>query len=371
MVSKHALADFLGDRVVYRNLEPADPSLPALGDVWQEVGLDSLRVPRKTEPAWAAVVMRLLQAAQAARGKPPLENLLFIGDTLMNDGTAARNMAVHLPLRGFIGADRLEEQERVEFDGPLMMANRWQRLADLPDWGRAQGLACDERTAVLVDIDKTFIGARGRNDAVIDRARVAAVRQTVEELLAARFDEEALVAIYNELIKPQYHPFTTDNQDYVAYICLMVAGNVFPAAAFWAELEAEHLSGFVQFVTLCDARLRGAEEGVALAHREVIANVRRGDPTPFKSFRNREYFATVARMDCLPDDASRAELLAGEILVTAEVAEVVRWYLDKGALTFGISDKPDEASLPPPSPPAEGQDLRPIHRVIMKVVGGN
>ncbi len=365
MYPKHTLADWLGDRIVYRNLVPADPTLPSLGDVWQEIGLESHRVPRKTEPAYAAAVFHFLQAAQTARGAPPLRNLLFVGDTQMNDGTAARNLAAHLPLRGFIGADRPDEPEQVSYDGQLMIANRWKRLTDFPAWAQREGLTCDERTAVLVDIDKTFIGARGRNDRVIDAARVAAVRQTVEELLGGDFDEAGFRAVYDELNRQNYHHFTADNQDYLAYICLMVVGGVFPAEELWAEVQTGRLTGFTQFVTLCDTRRRRIGEGLALAHREVTTNVRQGDPTPFKSFRYREYFTTVARMDCLPDDTPEADLLTGEILITGEVARVVQWLSERGVLTFGISDKPDEASLPPKT----AQGKQPIHRARMKVVG--
>lgn len=367
MYLKGTLADWLGDRIVYRNLAPADPGLPSLQDIWQEVGLEVYRVPRKTEPAYAAAVFRFLEAAQAGRAAPRLRNLLFIGDTQMNDGTAARNLGTHLPLRGFIGADRLDEPERVSYDGPLMIANRWGRLVDFPDWVQREGLVCDERAALLIDIDKTFIGARGRNDRVIDAARVAAVRQTVEESLGGNFDEVAFRAVYDELNRQRYHYFTGDNQDYLAYICLMVVGGVFPADELWRELEAGHLTGFTQFVTLCDARRQKMGEGLALAHREVTSNVRQGDPTPFKSFRYREYFTTVERMDCLPDDAPQADVLRDEILITGEVGRVARRLSEMGVLTFGISDKPDEASLPPKTSVAQGR--QPIHRVQMKVVG--
>lgn len=367
MYPKATLADWLEDRIVYRNLVPVDATLPSLQDVWREIGLEAYRVPRKTEPAYAAAVFRFLEAAQSARAAPPLRNLLFIGDTYMNDGTAARNLATHLPLRGFIGADRLDEPVEVSHHGPLMVANRWQQLAAFSAWVQREGLVCDERVAVLIDIDKTFIGARGRNDRVIDAARVAAVRQTVEELLGGDFDETGFRAVYDELNKQQYHHFTADNQDYLAYICLMVVGGVFRADEMWAELEAGRLTGFTQFVTLCDARRQGMGEGLALAHREVTTNLRQGDPTPFKSFRFREYFATVERMDCLPSGTSEAELLRGEILITGEVTRAARQFLDKGVLTFGISDKPDEASLPPKAVAEAGG--QPIHRVQMKVIG--
>lgn len=368
MYPKRTLADYLADRIVYRNLRPADMSLPGLAEVWQQVGLDSLRIPRKTEPAYAATIVQLLQAAQAARQAAPLRDALFIGDTHMNDGTAARNIGAHLPLRGFIGADRLNKAEQISYDGPLMIANRWRHLEQWLNWVQSEGIACDERSAVLVDIDKTCIGGRGRNDAVIDAARVAAVRQTVEEVLGGDFDEVGFRNVYDTLCQAEYHPFTADNQDYLAYISLMVMGGVVPADEFWAELKAGRLTGFHRFLALCHERRERMSEGLACVHGEVHANVVQGDPTPFKSFRYREYFATVRRMDCLPDHTPRAELLSREIVITAEVGETLEWLAGRGVLIFGISDKPDEASLPPSGPAGEGYQA--LHRTRMKVVGG-
>jgi hypothetical protein len=93
--------------------------------------------------------------------------------------------------------------------------------------------------------------------------------------------------------------------------------------------------------------------------------VRRGDPTPFKSFRYREYECTLARMDALPDDAPRERLLSQEITITREVADAALKLRRRGALTFGLSDKPDEASVPRPELARQG--YLPLHRVMMKV----
>ena len=365
MYDRATLADYLGDRIVYRNLQPSDPGLPGLSQVWQAAGLDTCRIPRKTEPAYAAVVLQLLTAAQAARGAGPLRNVLFIGDTPASDGGAARNMAALLPLRGFIGADRLKEAPQTRDEDVLQLGNRWRQLDDWLAQVQAAGFG-GEATAVLVDIDKTFIGARGRNDHVIDQARVDAVRLTVEEVLGGCFDAEAFMAVYGRLYSPTYHFLTADNQDYLAYISLMVMGGVIPATEFWAEIEAGHLSGFTQFVTLCDSRRAGMAPDLEAVHREVVNNLRRGDPTPFKSFRYREFTTTVAHMDHLPDDTPRADLLDNEIVLTAEVAQAVQQLSARGALIFATSDKPDEASLPRP----DAVGALPIHRVPMKVVGG-
>lgn len=367
MYPHKTLADFLGDRVVYRSLNPADAALPRLADIWSEIGLDTFRVPRKTEPVYAAAVYRFLQAAQAERGLPPLERLLVIGDTPMNDGTAAKNLAEYLPMRGFIGADRLAEEKKITIEGPLMLANRWQALADFLAWTQEEGFVFDERTLVLIDLDKTVLGARGRNDKVINQARVNAVRRTVEELLGGSFDEAAFSAVYERLNQLEYHPFTADNQDYLAYISLMVVGRLYPAENLWADLVEERLTSFRQFVTICDARQSQMSEGLLAAHREVTANMAKDDPTPFKSFRFREYYTTIALMNHLPDDTPLETLLANEITITGEVVEVAEQLAAQGVLTFGLSDKPDEASVPTPEAAAGGE--LPLHHIKMKVVG--
>jgi hypothetical protein len=367
MYPHKSMADFLGDRVVYRNLNPVDSDLPQLADIWHEVGLDTLRVPRKSEPVYARVAIRYLQAAQARRGEPALARILFVGDTPMNDGTVARNLGEYLPMRGFIGADRLASDPQTTIEDRLMLANRWCALADFLKWVQQEGFPFDSQTALVLDLDKTTLGARGRNDKVIDRARVSAVKLTVEELLGGNFDEDSFRQVYDRLNQLEYHPFTGDNQDYLAYISLMMVGEIYPAERLWADLGDGSLTGFHQFVTLCDARQRQMAGGLLAAHREVTANMAKKDPTPFKSFRYREYHTTVRLMNTLPEDTAESDLLAGEIVLTGEVAEVSEQLAAQGVLTFGLSDKPDEASVP--SAQAAAQGALPLHHIPMKVVG--
>jgi len=95
--------------------------------------------------------------------------------------------------------------------------------------------------------------------------------------------------------------------------------------------------------------------------------VQAGDPTPFKAFRRNEYRVTIAKMGCLPDSAPVEELLAGEIVITEEVRRAALDWQARGALIFGLSDKPDEASLP--TPKQVGQGFPPLHRKETHVVG--
>jgi len=369
-----SIHDLVGDLIVYRRLEPADPRLPGLDVVAPAVGLPPGVVPRKSEPDYAEVIVHLLRAARALDAPgAALARLIFIGDTRLNDGTAFANLAQvgGWPGLAVIVAERDEPPhvERVcEDDRTLYLANRWALLGELAGFCRAEGLAVDERTAVVIDLDKTALGARGRNDRLIDQARVEAVRRTVGGLLGDEFDEPAFRAAYDRLNQPAFHPFTADNQDYLAYICLILGTGLLDLPRLLARLTAGELTSFGQFIDEVDGRLTALSPALQVIHRQIYDHVRAGDPTPFKDFRRHEYRATVERMGALPDDAPAAELLAGEITLTQEVRAAADWLRGEGALLFALSDKPDEASQPPAELAAAG--WQPIHRTTTHAVGG-
>ena len=368
------VSEFLGDRVVYRNLIPMDDRLPALADFGAKIGLPPGRIPRKSEPDYARAIVHILRRARALDApRATLRRLLFIGDTRMNDGTAFANLcrAGEWPGLAFI-ADETTEPPAVEVVSvgakqSLYLANRWAALADFDRFCAEQGFPVDETTAVIVDLDKTALGARGRNAHVIDRARVQAVHQTVAGLLGDAFDEAAFQMAYDELNQSPYHPFTGDNQDYLAYICLILGSGLFDLQTVIADVQAGRLTSFRQFIERVDGRAAALKGGLADIHRDIFARVQQGDPTPFKMFRRNEYLATVSRMGQMPDSASAGELLAEEIVITQEVRALALEWQRRGALLFGLSDKPDEASVPTPAQAAQG--YRPIHRTATHAVG--
>jgi hypothetical protein len=146
----------------------------------------------------------------------------------------------------------------------------------------------------------------------------------------------------------------------------MVAGGIYDEGELWRELETGKLDGFATFIEACNRRMGTGQGGPLAVHREVYDNWRSGDPTPFKSFRRREYFETIKRMDLLADDADRETVLKGEIVLTGEVVAAARYLQERRVLCFGISDKPDEASLPTPELAAEGWPA--LHRARMKII---
>lgn len=368
LFGKATISDFLDDRIVYRNLIPADKALPGLAALAPQVGLPAGRIPRKSEPAYAQVIVALLQQAHAQ----PIERLLFIGDTRLNDGTAFANICQAGDWSGiaFIGAEtadppRLELVE--EKNSLLYLSNRWSALYELDQFCARRGFVVDEKTAVVVDIDKTSLGARGRNAHAIDQARVQAVRDTVAQLLGPDFDEATFRAHYNQLNQVMYHPFTTDNQDYLAYICLVLGTGLVEWGALETAVAQGELANFNQFISQIDQQANQLPAPLRPIHQEVYCHAQAGDPTPFKAFRRTEYHTTIARMGHLPDDTPVETLLAEEILLTQEVLTTCLAWRKRGALTFGLSDKPDEASLPPAELAAQG--YQPIHRQPTHVVG--
>lgn len=364
-----ALADMMGQRVVYRNLEPVDPQIPGLKAAWEAAGLERYYIPRKTTPEYAQVIWHFMHEAQRLRGvSRPIERVLMVGDSARNDGAVAHNLAAHCTARGFIGVDALDQPKKVAIEqGVIMVANRWNALVDLLAWLRDEGFAWDEATALVIDLDKTSLGARGRNDGVIDAARVQAAERIVRSTLGDAFDEAAFRGLYARLNQTRYHDLTEDNQDYVAYICLMVAGGVVEEPLFWRYVEQGSLADISGFTALCDDRASSMADRLHQVHGEVYHGISAGDPTPFKAFRRIEFLETIARMDALPDDAAPEEVLAREIVLTAEVSDLARHVAAQGALVFGLSDKPDEASLPGAEAAAQG--LRAIHETRMKVYG--
>jgi hypothetical protein len=365
---------FLGDLVVYRNLVPLDQRLPPLAETGPQVGLPEGIIPRKSAPDYARVIVHLLKRARALDAPDvPIERLIYLGDTQLNDGTAFVNICHAGGWAGlaFIGAEGDEpacvdtvEQER----GTLYLSNRWAALSDFDRLLCGRDFPVDQRTAVVVDLDKTALGARGRNDHVVDRARIEAVRRTVGDLLGEGFDPEGFQAVYNRLNQPEFHPFTTDNQDYLAYICLILSSGLYRLEQLVASLRAGRLTNFEQFIFQVDDCAGKLPADLRRIHSNIRDLVQQGDPTPFKAFRYKEYLATVERMGWLDDSAPVAELLDKEIIITQEVREVALAWRERGALLFGLSDKPDEASIPTDDLAAQG--YRPIHRTEAHAVGG-
>ncbi|MEX1020396.1 MAG: hypothetical protein WDZ49_12105 [Litorilinea sp.] len=367
------LADFFGDLVIYRNLEPLDRRLKGLKTSSHKMNVLPDRVPRKQDPEYAkAAVWFAEQAQKLRRGAPKLSEILFLGDTLYNDGQAYHNMREHSSWQGscFIGADRPAEAPALHhLENEIVSANRWTFMRDWVAHMLDQGLHLDKRTVAIVDIDKTALGAKGRNDHVIDAARLEGIFRTMDDVLGDDFNRADFEKQYAELNRSRYHFLTEDNQDYLAYICLVLNTRLIDYKDMLGEIESKSLDSFEQFLRWVDSRMMInplSGESLRQVHEAVVTSVRNGDPTPFKRFRRQEFITTVERMGNLSDDVGVDELLAQEITLTQEVCELTEWLRERGCLLLCLSDKPDEASCPDRYAPP---DLLPVHMTETHRVG--
>ena len=110
------VSEILGDNVVYRNLQPMTPQIPPLAQVAKQVGLPAGLVPRKTSKEYARVIANMLGVARAIEAPDAeIKQVIFIGDTKMNDATAYMNVcqAGGWPGLAFIASEDLKLASRL------------------------------------------------------------------------------------------------------------------------------------------------------------------------------------------------------------------------------------------------------------------
>jgi len=375
LYGRSTISEFLGDNIAYRSLNPLDTRLPSLDELRASVRLPSREVPRKTSADYASLVSHLLKRARALKApKTKINRLIFVGDTRLNDATAFSNIcaAGDWPGIAFICNEKsrstpyfeiLEQEE----NRLLYLANRWEMLMDFDRYLAPHDIFIDENTAIILDLDKTCLGARGRNDHVINQARVQAAFATVKDLIGDEFDAEAFEKSYNLFNEPVFHNFTTDNQDYLVYICLIISTGMYESDKLASDIRNGLVFRFDSFLIDVQIHADKLPAGVREIHDDFYTYMRQGDPTPFKAFRAQEYLTTVALMGQLGDDTPIETRLDQEIVITQEVQDRASDWLFRGALIFGLSDKPDEASVPSTEQASHG--YLPIHKVETHVVG--
>jgi hypothetical protein len=315
------------------------------------------------------VAEQLRQARRLDLPGAALKRLVFIGDTRLLDASAFQNLCIAGGWQGwaFIGRDEMSSERSDVVEDGVYASNRWSALADFITFLGKQGFGLDEQTVLVIDMDKTSVGARGRNDKVVDEARLEGVRLTVAGLLGKGFNEDAFRAVYHELNRPVYHAFTADNQDYLAYICLMLGTHLFEFTSLVQDIQEGRMRDFFDFIQQVQGRRAELPStGLVAIHDQVWRLVQEGDPTPFKAFRYNEYLATASRFGVSPGEALETALTS-RVLITEEVRQAAVDLRQRGALVFGLSDKPDEASLPSPEQAHSG--MQPLHHLDTLCVG--
>ena len=348
-MQRATIADLTADAVIYRDLEPCDPALPRLATLQASLKLSAGSPPRKRELAYAQVIQALCQVAQAARNAPPLSAFVVIGDT-ENDRLLAAHLRIlsALPVYGFIGEDRPVAPEALHWHGDTATATRWHLLKPWAAQLEHQGVVW-ARTALLLDIDKTLLGPRGRSDGAIDDARAEGAL-TVATALLPSLDVSRFRRTYSELCHKEWYSFTLDNQDYVVATALLIAVRALDLAELRAQVEAGESDGFAGVLAATTAHIPA---DLMPLHAELRASVAAGDMTPFKAFRRAELTATLERM------ADGRLTLCDALFALGQRLKAL------GVLCFAASDKPAESALPSPAQVAAG--MLPLHRTLAVV----
>ncbi len=361
-----SIHDLTGDYLIYRSLNPLDMRLPRLDEIRDRLSLQPGQHPRKSDPTYGAVCAAFIRRIAEIERKPEPGNLLFFGDTLFNDGSAFRNIRSAGEWKGmaFIGRDNLNEEPGISFEGHIAAANRWSLLdAFLSE----ADFALDEKTVLVLDLDKTALGARGRNDGPINTARINAIRQTIQSALKGSLNETLFQNAYKTLNQPEFHPFTGDNQDYLAYLCLLLSGGALELDDLVTGIGTGRWDTFPAFLRAMHEN-RGSLDraGLSSAHDTVWQAVSNGDPTPYKDFRRAEFLATL---DLFTTDSSVPveQILDTCITITAEVYRAALQLRRQGVTVLGISDKPDLSSVPDEKQAAAG--INPLHKQQTLIVG--
>ncbi len=152
-----------------------------------------------------------------------------------------------------------------------MLANRWSALAEFIAYCQQKDFRIDDQTAVLLDLDKTTLGARGRNDKVIDQVRIQAANQTIRELLSGDFDDEVFSSAYQRLNQPEFHSFTADNQDYLVYICMILGSGITSLETLVEDINKERMANFDQFLSFSEDQKQDLPLNLQRVHDEVFA----------------------------------------------------------------------------------------------------
>ncbi len=339
------LSDFFESNIVFRELEPVNKNLPGFSALKGKLGLRVL--PRKKDKAYVKVLSEMFRA------KGNFTKILYIGDTLMSDLSVINNFAESgmFKTMGIITregeADGFEENENYIFSGS------WANLPDVLVHIENKVFNVDKNTVVIIDIDKTAIGARGRNEKAIDRARMDAIFMLAKKAFND-VSMERFLSVYNVINKREFFFITEDNQDFVSILSILVYGGALNLADFH---NAQNVLGLLAMAEMENPVLEYIET--------VIKNVKVQNPTAFPQFRKAEFEKTIERMDFLPEKTPVETLLSEEIMITGEVYDTAIYLRSKGAFVFGVSDKPALSSIP-----QEGSILPSIYEKEMKIYGG-
>jgi hypothetical protein len=361
------VSDLFGDLILLRDLEPRAPTLDGIGALRAELGWDPIYIPRKSEPDYARALTRII--AGVTPGGP--EQIIYVGDTLLNDGGAIRGLQHFGPpggVWGFLcGATRGSDTDFVV--GRVYYGARWSSLAPFLRSAAAEGLALGERTYALFDLDQTVYAAKGRDDEPLLGARWDAVREYLESIVPSyKFDPSRAETLYREFDDDVYHPVTRDNLDYVVLLVLAVAAGLADASEIgnYSNSSRPSIGALAEELRRrASARIGHEDIGAVLdAIKAIYYNTLAGDQTPCKDFRQFECLAMARRMR--GDEVIRTGA-DQRIVLNREVTDLIGFLRSTGTKLIAVSDRPVEAAVVEDDGP--GGETTDLMKVPMAVRG--
>lgn len=338
--------DLFGDLIMLRDLEPRAEALDGIGALRSEFGWDPIYVPRKNEPDYARALMRIMGGVTP--GGP--EQILYVGDTLLNDGGAIRGLQSVGPpagVWGFLCGATKASHAHDFVVGRIYYAARWRSLVGFLEYATREGLVLGEGTYVLFDLDQTVYAAKGRDDEPLLRARWEAAREYLEAIVPAyKFDPSRAEALYREFDDDTYHPVTRDNLDYVILLVLAVAAGLADASEIrsYASSSRPSIGALAEELRRrASARVGHEDVGAVLdAIKAIYYNTLAGDQTPCKDFRRFECLAMARAMRGEGLTSTQAD---HRIFLNREVTDVIKFLRSAGATLMAVSDRPVEAAV--------------------------
>jgi hypothetical protein len=347
---RESVTDLFGDNITLRDLEPRAAHVTGLTDMRREQGWDRSYAPRKHDRDYAAVVLRIVEQVMGTRPK----QLLYVGDTLLNDGNAMRHLAGQMGKEnvwGYIGGATVASDGECLWVGRLCLSSVWRNVVQFIRQAVGEGLAIGPGTVAIFDLDQTVYGAKGREDEQFYGARWEALRAYLETIVPRyRLDLDRAASAYREFDSDDFHVITRDNMDYVVLLVLAVAAGLADAG----EIREYAASARPSIVALADELRRRADlrrsyedvERVLGAIKATYYNSLVGDPTPAKDFRRFETLAVAQRMRAAG---------VGAIAITYEIYDLIRWLRLSRMPVMAFSDRPVEGTVI-----GEGDEAGPI-----------
>jgi hypothetical protein len=371
------IRDYFGQHVILRKMERIDTKeklLPA-----------SAGFVRKYQYSYAEAISDHLKRRYAH-----VRNLLYVGDTYKNDGTAIRNLqGLGWDVTGFICEPKLEI-ERLWFNS-VLYTSRWTDLIAFADEVQSK---VGPHTLVLFDIDQTLWAPKGVHEGPLTRSRTRAMSRLVDEYVSpgSEVGERAkgrIELLYSEISEVKYLPLTLDNEDFKATICVFLSLNLLfdqehlegsdreMGAAFFEDLGRMDPSGFLDFVskkylrkyflspgggeakitrfiinTLSTAETYqfsryGETNGILVSKvvehlREIFRETVGSAPIQYAAFRTKELEETLNRVG-VNDDSDFEDRL----VLSKPAWDIAAWLQGRGADLLALSDRPDESTVSP------------------------